>query len=267
MDSVSLDKKSIVEKTATHAGKTVQEIEEMVKEKQAKFEGLLTGDGAALMVAREFGVELEKKLPAKISGLLDGMKNVNVSAKVVHAFPPKAFEKNGKKGMLQNIVVADDAQEIRLTLWNEQVELFERKKISRGDAIELTNCFVKTFNEKKQLSLSFGGTLEVVGKSPVHEISLAKLSAGQSSVDVEAILDRFFEEKTFNSNNKEGKLLAFILKDDSMTMRGVAWNDAIQQIQKAKQGDKVRIEGAYTKESLNGVELNLGYSARVIVGA
>ncbi len=262
----NLSKESILEKIIEKTGKPKSEIEALIEEKKKKFEGLLNDSGAAIMVARELEIGLEEKKDSQIKALEDGMKSVNIKAKIVHAFPPKEFEKNNKKGILQNILVSDESGEIRLTLWNEHAKAFQEQQISRGDEISLSNCFVSSFNEKKQLSLGYGGSM-TLAKRKEKELpqKLSELLAGQNSVDVEGTLDRVFEEKTFNSNGKEGKLLAFTLKDDSMTMRAVAWNDAINEIKKAKQGEQVKIEGAYTKQSLNGVELNLGYSARVII--
>ncbi len=265
MEYGTVSKESVLEKIVQATAKSAEEINALIDEKKNKFAGLLTDAGAAIMVAKELGVNVLEKTPPKISALTEGMKNINVSGIVTHAFAPKEFDKNGKKGKLLNIVLSDESGEIRVTLWNDQVDLFEKQKISRGDKITLDNCIVKSFNEKTQLSLGFGGSFLVTEKKETNHTRLADLAAGQNTVDVSGVLERVFEEKSFNSNNKEGKLLTFMLKDDSLSLRCVAWNDAIKEVRKAKEGSAIRIEGAYTKESLNGTELNLGYSARVIV--
>ncbi|MBI4044177.1 MAG: hypothetical protein HY392_00540 [Candidatus Diapherotrites archaeon] len=264
MEWKDLDKDSLAERIARESGKQKEEIEKLVHEKKEKFAGLLTDQGASFMVAKELGLEIVEE-KTSLHKLVPGMRGVSVEGKIVHVFPPKKFDKNGKSGWLQNLVIGDDAEEVRLTIWNEHVKQFEEQKIERNDAIELKNCAVSAFNEKKQLSLGFNGTIRVLKKNQGEKKALASLAAGQNSVDVECTLERVFEEKTFTNQRGEGKLLAFLVKDDSLIMRAVAWNEAISEIRKASVGAKVKIEGAYTKQSLNGVELNLGNTARVIV--
>ncbi|MDO8633915.1 MAG: hypothetical protein Q7K34_01340 [archaeon] len=264
MEWKDLDKDSLVERISKESQKEKTEIEKRVHEKKEKFAGLLTDQGAAFMVAKELGLEIGAE-KTTLHRLTPGMHGVSIEGKIVHVFPPKKFDKNGKSGVLQNIVIGDDTEQTRLTIWNEHVKQFEEQRIERNDFIELKNCSVSSFNEKKQLSLGFNGTIRVLKKNPGEKKLLAGLSAGQNSVDVECTLERVFEEKTFTNARGEGKLLAFLVKDDSLIMRAVAWNEAINEIKKASVGSKLKIEGAYTKQSLNGVELNLGNTARVIV--
>lgn len=260
----SLSKEDLFGKIMEKTSKDSEYVNELINEKKKKFAGLLTDEGAALMVAKELGVDLQ--MQAKISELEDGMKNANLLAKIIHVFAAKKFEKNGKKGTLLNIIIGDETGEIRLTLWNEQAELFEKQKIERNDSIGIKNGFVSTFNQKKQLSLGYSGTFALEKKEPQNKAQrLSEIKPGQNNVDVYGVLKRVFDEKTFNSNGKEGKLVAFEVADDNLTLRGVAWNEAGEEIKKAKQGEKIKIEGAYTKEGLNGTEINLGFSARVIV--
>lgn len=264
MEWKDLDKDALLEKIALESKKPRQEIEKMVHEKKEKFAGLLTDQGAGFMVAKELGLDMGVE-KTSLHRLTPGMRGVNIEGKVVHVFPPKKFDKNGKSGVLQNIVIGDESEQTRLTIWNEHVKQFEEQKIERNDLIELKNCSVSTFNDKKQLSLGFNGVIKILKKGTTEKKLLAGLAAGQNSVDVECTLDRVFEEKTFTNQRGEGKLLAFLIKDDSLIMRAVAWNDAINEIKKATIGAQLKIEGAYTKQSLNGVELNLGNTARVIV--
>ena len=50
-------------------------------------------------------------------------------------------EKNGKKGKVVNLMLADETGQIRLSLWNEQVKLVEESQIKEGVVIEITNGY------------------------------------------------------------------------------------------------------------------------------
>lgn len=266
MLGTNLSREKITEKIIAQTSQTKEAIDSMIEEKKKKFEGLLNDSGASIMVAKEFGVDIEQQADSKIPELEEGAKDIRLKAVVAHVFPPKNFEKNGKKGTLLNTLITDGKNEIRLTLWNDQAQKFEEEKIERGDEIELANCVVSSFNGKKQLSLGYAGTIKLAKKGKAEKyVSLKDLEKGQNSVDVYCILSRVYDERTFNSNNREGRLIAFQVNDDTATLRGVAWNDAVQEILKVKEGSKIKIEGAYTKEGMNGIEINLGYTSRVIV--
>ena len=134
----------IVEKT----GKEITEVQELVERKKEKFSGLLTDSGAAFLVAKELNADLE---------LENGIRNIDLEARVLQAFQARSFEKNEKKGIMQNLILGDESGSIRLTLWNQQVKEFERQKIEKGSLLVLNNCFVTEYNGRKQLNIGFNG--------------------------------------------------------------------------------------------------------------
>ncbi|MDD5148114.1 MAG: DUF2240 family protein [Candidatus ainarchaeum sp.] len=265
---------SLVDKIVSESGKPKEEILEKIESKKEKFAGLLTESGAALMVAKELGLELDKNSERmKVSQLEEGMGNITLIVKAMQVFSPREFEKNGKKGRLCNLIVADDSGEIRLTLWHEDVKKMLEQGVERGSVLELKNCYVTAFKEKPQLNLSYQGELTVnpagVEASFLPKIEnrifrLDELQPGLNEVNVVARIMRVFPATEFKKENAEGKVVNFQIGDKTTAIRATAWNDTVSEIEKLKENDLVKISGGYTKQGLKGIELHLGYKARVV---
>jgi replication factor A1 len=269
-------KEKIVEIICSKTGKSREEVEELINKKKEKFSGLLTDSGAAFIIAKELniGLDIEEAIPEsiKISQLEEGMNNLNLVVRVLHVFSPKKFEKNGKKGVFVKLLVGDETGETTLTLWHDDVKKFNELKVQRNSVLKLKNCFVSVFNEEKQLSLSKNGSFELVKEKDSGMLPKAKdiafkikdLVEGMNEVDVVGRIIRIFPKKSFESNERKGFFTAFELGDDTARIRAVAWNDLAVLLSKMSPGIIVRIEGAYTKKGLQGIELHLGWRARII---
>ena len=264
------DIETILEKIAAETGKTIKEVKKMVEEKKEKFSGLLTEEGAAFMIAKELNVELEKQeyIPknntqAKVSEIIDGMNAIDLELKVLHVFSPKTFEKEKRKGKLCSLIVGDETGETRLTIWNETIKKLDG--IERGDTIIARNCYVKSFQEKPQLSLSFNGdiTLKKKGKDD-KMVKIKDLAENMDDVSVKGKIASNYGMKTFQKENNEGKITAMELEDETGRARIAAWNETAEEASQLKQGQEIKIEGAYTKQGQEAIEIHLGWKARII---
>ncbi len=265
-----------IQRIISASGKSKGEVMQLINEKTQRFSGLLTENGAALMVAKELGVELGLERQTlerlKIGQLKDGMNNVELLARVKHVFSPRQFEKNGRRGILCNLIVADSSGEIRLTVWGKDVKKLEQEKVQKGSILLLKNCYVKSYNDVPQLNLSYNGSIEVkpdaegteLPPGEERKLSLKELSSNESDVSVVARVLRMFPEKSFERESGKGRLLNFMLGDGTAIVRATAWDDMVNEVRKLNSGEAVKIEGAYTKEGLKGVELQLGFRARIL---
>jgi len=265
----------IVEKIAKKSGKPAAEIQTLIEKKKDKFSGLLTDSGAAFMIAKELDVRLElEQMPneqLKISELKNGMNNTDLIIRVKQIFTPKQFSKAGRSGILQNIIAGDETGEIRLTIWHKDVDKLAQMKVDKNTILKLRNCYVTEWQDKLQLNLSYNGDFSVIDSSesipefPVQLMKINSLKSDLQNVDLIARVNRIYETRTFQKEGKEGSLISFELIDDTGKIRTTAWNELVQEIQKLKENDLVKIEGAYTKEGLQEkVELQLGWQARVL---
>ena len=85
---------------------------------------------------------------------------IDVVAVVTEKEEPRTFEKFGKTGKVCNAKIKDDSVDIKLTLWNEDIE-----NINVGDKIHVQNGWCSEFRDEKQLSSGKFGKIEVVEKA------------------------------------------------------------------------------------------------------
>ncbi len=268
-----MQEKNVIEQIAKKSGKTGDEIKALVENKKKKFSGLLTDSGASFMVAKDLGIEvgMDSVKRINIAALKNGMQNVDLLVRVMQIFSPKEFEKNGKRGMLCNLIVADSTGETRLTVWNDDVEKIAKQEVKRGSVILAHNCYAKEFNGRVQTSIAYKGSFEVEPDTMFTDLPEAKsknvkageLKKGMNDVNIEARVIRIFKVTEFDKNGKKGKVMNFLIGDKTGTAKATAWNDLVEEAQKLVEGEAVSIEGAYTKQGLKDVELHLGWQARI----
>ncbi|MFH1053907.1 MAG: OB-fold nucleic acid binding domain-containing protein [Candidatus Woesearchaeota archaeon] len=85
--------------------------------------------------------------------------NVDIVVEVVSKEEPREFQKFGKAGRVCNAVIKDDTGEMKLTLWNEQID-----KVKVGDKLQIKNGYVNEWQGEKQLTTGKFGTLEIAEK-------------------------------------------------------------------------------------------------------
>ena len=93
----------------------------------------------------------------KINELKPRMDKVEITAAVAEIGEPREFDKFGKKGRVCNAKISDDSGEVKLTLWNEEID-----KVKAGDKVKITNGYVNEFQGEMQLTAGKFGKLEVI---------------------------------------------------------------------------------------------------------
>lgn len=250
----------IVSETAAKTGRSEEEITDLIRAKVEKFSGLLTEQGAAYMVGKELGMKQESLEQIQIDKLEEGMKGIEVKGTVDAIFPVKEFDKSGKKGKLKSFILNDTTGEVRVTLWNDQVDKYD---LTKGSEVVLSNILVSKYNEKKQVTLGFNGTMQILNRREETFEKIAELKSGLNGVNVFGRIVRKFPCKDFDSGERKGKLCSFQFGDETALLRATAWNDKADELEKFNEGDTVEIKNAYTKEGRFGVELHLGYTAQL----
>jgi replication factor A1 len=94
-----------------------------------------------------------------IKDLHDGMKRVDVEAKIVEKGDPREVRSRFKDETYKIVdaVVADETGSIKLTLWNEQIDM-----VNVGDNIKIENGYVTSFKSEMQLNVGKFGKLSIV---------------------------------------------------------------------------------------------------------
>jgi len=95
----------------------------------------------------------------KIKDLRDGMKRVEVEAKVVEKTGPREVLSRYKDVVhrVANATISDGTGNIKLTLWNDQID-----QVNVNDSIKIENGYVTSFRGEIQLNVGRYGKLSVV---------------------------------------------------------------------------------------------------------
>ena len=93
----------------------------------------------------------------EISQLQANQGKIDVQGEVSLVGDARTFNKFGKEGKVANATLKDTSGEIKLTLWNEQVD-----QVKVGTKIKITDGYVSEYKGEKQLSTGKFGKLEVV---------------------------------------------------------------------------------------------------------
>ena len=85
---------------------------------------------------------------------------VDIELDIVDVGDVRQFEKFGKSGRVVNAIAKDSTGDIKLTLWNDDID-----KVKSGDHIKITDGYVSEWQGEKQLSTGKFGKIEVLGES------------------------------------------------------------------------------------------------------
>lgn len=93
-----------------------------------------------------------------IKELKNGMRKVNVEAKVVEKTPTREVMSRYKDVVhrVATAMVSDDTGQIKLTLWNDQIE-----QVNVEDKVKVENGYITTFRGEMQLNVGRYGKLTV----------------------------------------------------------------------------------------------------------
>lgn len=247
----------LIEKISKASGLSLSEIEGKVKAKKEKLSGLISKEGAAQIIAAELGISFEDQ-NLKVNEVVPGMRRVNIVGKILTIFPVREYAKEGRKGKVVNMIIADNTGSTKIVLWDtNHISLIEGETISKGDVIEVKNASAKeneihlsSFSEFKKSSVVI-----VDVKTTDKEATPGKLDEarqGQSlkvrGVVVQIFMPRFYyvcpecnkkaglEGEKYKCNEhgiimpKERAILNFVIDDGFENMRVVMFSDQINSI-------------------------------------
>ena len=95
----------------------------------------------------------------KIKDLRDGMKRVDIEAKITEKAPTREVISRYKDVVhrVADTTISDETGTIKLTLWNEQIE-----QVNVNDNIKIENGYVTSYRGEIQLNVGKFGKLSVL---------------------------------------------------------------------------------------------------------
>ena len=149
---VTLVYDEIVKKICDEKHIAAEEVHVKVKEKLNQLSDLISKEGAAHIVANEFGVkvyEIPKNLGRRImiNELNPAFKGVEMLVKVLKIDPIRNFKTAAREGRVTNVLVADETGTCRLVLWDEKhLKEVEEGFLKEGMTVKVMNAYVRDNN-------------------------------------------------------------------------------------------------------------------------
>lgn len=247
----------IVEKIAESSGTDKEEIKRKIEAKRAKLSELISYEGAAQIVAAEYGINFEEQT-LKINELLPSMRKVNLKGKIITQNPVRKFtNRKGEESKVANLFVADDTSNVKTVLWDtNHVGMLEDGSLKEGSNVEIRNASMRggelhlgSYSEIKPIEEQIEN---VVTEKIINDKNIVDLSEAENA-RVRAFIVQAFKPKTFHvcpqcrkklstdgenyvcvdhgnvSPEKRG-LLNLVLDDGTDTIRSVVFNDNLPNL-------------------------------------
>ncbi|MBI2140766.1 DUF2240 family protein [Candidatus Woesearchaeota archaeon] len=192
-----------------------QDINTRIEQKMAALSGLVSREGAATIVANELGVKLVDQIQGKlkIGNVLMGMRDVEITGKVQRVSPITEFQrKDGARGKVASIVLADETGSIRVALWGSHADTASLispnmiVKIDSGYVRENNNGIEIHVNEKSKVELNpEGQSIGEVAPQVMKRKPIGELRDQESDVELVGTIVQVFEPRFFEVCPECGK--------------------------------------------------------------
>lgn len=268
---------NLTEAISLKTGLSKEEVRIKIASKQRELSGLVSEEGAAYIVANELGVKTRNRVlenVIKISDIKPDMKSVTVNGRISRITGPREFTtKNGVKSKVANLDIFDKTGGIRVVLWNmSDIKKVEDSVVKEGKIIQAKNAYVRQgLNGRLEVHLGNRGMLisnpdDVKEEDyPAQDGNFSKISAIGigTSVNIIGEVTNIFGINEFERDGRKGKVGNLVINDGSNGIRLSLWNEQTELLKELKVGDILKIENAYSKEGMRGIELQANKSTRI----
>jgi len=257
----------------------------MIQEKRNELgPEVINDESAAMIVARELGVDLYKMSPSarqRIEDISESTKNVaGLVGKVDSIGTVRTFSrKDGGEGMVASIFISDETGSIRVALWDDMTKAISEDHISVGSIIQVRGAYVKMgLGNTIELNLGRMGTIRQLENDEIEELGVdfstaskdvmkvSELQENTYDVSIKVKIQRVFRVSTFTKKDgNDGKVLAMVVADDSGSTRLVFWDEKADEVDGIAAGEVIRVDHAYTKPNRDGTEteIHVGRSSTI----
>ncbi|WP_405294879.1 OB-fold nucleic acid binding domain-containing protein [Methanobrevibacter sp.] len=165
---------------------------------------------------------------------IQGESKVNIIARIIRIPTIRSYEKNGKEGKVASLELQDDSGQISYTLWNKNTELINDLGLEDGDTVKILQAQARlrpNRDGEDEITLTHWDGRIIKGDYDVPEIvqeftPIADVSE-KRDVSIIGIVSRLQDIKLFTrkTDNTEGKLRNFDVRDTTGDIRVTVWGD------------------------------------------
>jgi replication factor A1 len=223
----------------------------------------------------EEGVQPLEPVPhwTKLADLRDGMRGVNVVARVSQVGEEREFMRaDGSMGKVASVLLEDETGSIRLSLWNEGVEVLE--ELGVGSVLTVENSYTRVRLGTVGLNVGENSKINVepegvdVEELSVDEkiVAIQDLKEGQMNVTIRGHVLDYPEVREVNTVRGPATVGSFRLDDNTGEVRVSVWRGLVDEVEGLTPGALVRIENCNVRPPFDGLmQVSSGIFTRIIV--
>lgn len=272
----------IIQLLINKTGKTRNDILNLIEKKQLEAGGTISDKAAASLVSKDLGLKLSEitvPQPTKISDLLrmaPGSSNITISGTVKRMYTPIQFSQEDSSKIVQNMVLIDNSDSIRVVIWGSIVELVKNLKLLKGDQTRLIKGLLKNGRMgEREIHLNDSSSIEKIPRIENEDFidvwsevlfpsSISKEHTKLREVDIQGVIIN-----TFNSQESERPSTIYLMNPDdpeSFKLKVNFWRERKIDVENLKIGQKILIEGVNIKEGMSNIlEGNFNRSSNISI--
>lgn len=245
-----------------------EKVLERLEKERRKTNGLIADEVLLRMIAADLNVKISSKFSIPLLSLGDlvpGLNDVTVVGRVVAVFSSKTFAGN-KSGKVASVFIVDKESILRVVLWNDKANFVESGMVKTGRIIRFSHGYTREGSDGKvELHIGDKGKVEInpegVDEKDYPTVSnfRTKISditqaCKNKKVNIIGVVKRKFPVSTFKKKNSSfGKVMRFMLADETGKISVVVWNKKVDELEKMlKKSSKLQMINAKVKKAKDG---------------
>lgn len=241
-------------------------------------------DGGGIEVHTSYGtvievleVGVEPLVPVskwtKIGDLRNGMYNVNVAGRVAQISEERSFNrKDGSPGRVASVLLEDETGTVRLSLWDEDVDL--KNELETGSLLAVENGYTR--ESLGSVGLNAGGNSQIkinptdveVGELRAEDkiVDIQDLREGQTNVHVRGRILEAPQVREVETARGPATVASFRIDDTTGEARVSVWQELVKEVEGLNMGTLVRIENCQVRPPFEGIiQVSSGMFTRIVV--
>ena len=238
-----------INKIMDETGLTPKEIQDLVNEKKSELKGLISDEGALLIIAKELMVDVKtqekeylNEIDFKVKDISVGMKNITLTGRISEIFKIFSFNRSdGTEGQVGSFLLNDGSGAIRVVVWDDDTKILRHENFIKNEIVKIYNTYAKKGRDGfVEVHIGKFGKIilapedidhKIIPKVTESYINIEKIGPGLRSASIKGKIIRITPISEFTKNDGTvGKVRSITIIDSTGTIRVVFWNEDVDKL-------------------------------------
>jgi replication factor A1 len=260
---------------------TEDELDRLIEEKKKSYSGFLSDEGAIRLIGYELSIFFNEENASPLGGevfignLISGFNDVNVSGRIIAAWPTKNFvRKDGASGSFTRFVIADRTGIITCVAWNQDNPVLVEPGKLIGNLVKINHAYTKdNLGGEVELHIGDRGLIDFSprdldgDKYPKTEDliqNISEIDEEKVRVNIRVIVKKDPVSSKFLKDDSERLVSRIMATDRTGEVTVVAWNDEAERLRELSPGDVIEVMNGKVKLGLNNsLEVHITKSSTI----